>query len=156
MTSLPEYDTLALLARRLLPADETLVGLTEGMRRETGRIQASMAPIIGPAGVRLLLVRATHQAANRWRLLQGVAVYEDGLDAGNVLKGRSDRDYGEVRAAFEDLLVTFLRLLAGLVGTQLAVALARDAIAERRRTNLAEGGPGEGVDETERGKEGEP
>ncbi len=153
---MPEHDILALLARRLLPADKTLVGLTEGMRRETGHIQANMAPIIGPGGVRLLLVRATYQAANRWRLLQGVAVYEDGLDAGNVLKGRSDRDYGEVRAAFEDLLVTFLRLLAGLVGTQLAVALARDAIADKRRTNPAQGVPGEEGDRTERGTEGGP
>src|SRR5512138_420157 len=121
MTALAEHDSLALLARRLLPADTTLVGLTEDMHRETGRIQASMAPIIGPGGVRLLLERATRQAANRWRVLLGVAVYEDGLDAGNVLRGRSDRDYDEVRAAFEDLLVTFLRLLAGLVGQRLAV-----------------------------------
>ncbi|MBI2953896.1 MAG: hypothetical protein HYY30_06250 [Chloroflexi bacterium] len=69
---------------------------------------------------------AIRRAAERYSFLGNVVVCEDGLDAGEVLAHNSDADYEEVREAFEDLLVTFLKLLAGLVGRNLAMVLLRE------------------------------
>ena len=126
-------DDFGILARQALAAavgsPRTLPALVAGLGDVSGRLLRELAPVLGSLGVRAIMSRALKLATARRPYLSRVAVFEEGYEATSVLREKGDGAFEEVRDAFEDLLVTFLGILAGLVGRGLAGRLAAEALA---------------------------
>ncbi len=75
-----------------------------------------------------MLLRSLSRAEPRCPVLKGVSVYEDGVDAGNLLGTKSDADRDEVRRGFEAFLEEFAELLGQMLGRELATVLLREAM----------------------------
>ncbi len=123
------YDSLQSFGRRLfeeaLPKERTLHSLSVCLKRLYAAVRESLSSALGVTAVRTLMARAVRQAANSHVYLNQVGVYEDDIDAETAIDQKTDRDYDEVRSGFEDIWQSFLRLLAELVGSDLAGTLVR-------------------------------
>lgn len=123
-------DELRTVAQQILdnalPEERTIGALVDALKQATRRLQRGLEPLLGSLGVRLILVQAIHRAAKRHPFLEGITIYEDGIEADDILVRKSDADYDEVRRACEDLLGTFLEVLAELVGEDLTITLVRE------------------------------
>lgn len=137
-----DTDELRELANRLLnehiSGERTLEALVKGLRLASQQLLAKLVPLLGSLAVRMLLTLAIRRVAERHDFVTEITVYEDGIDADDVLLAKSDADYDEVRVVFEDILASFLNRLAQMIGPDLTIRLVDEALAAM--TNVEPGG----------------
>jgi hypothetical protein len=122
------------IGRRLLanvtPEARSLEALSIGLRASGQRLDATLSPILGSLGVRMILQRALSRATARHPFLREITVYEDGIDAASLFGQASERDHDQVRQAFGEVVDEFVGLLSQMLGKDLATELLREALGE--------------------------
>lgn len=127
------------LLDRSVSDKRSLAALVAGIKTAYHQIQLGLGTSIGPSNIRMLMARAAYRASSRHPFLHDVGVYEDDLDAEVVAANKSDSDYDEIRAAFEDLYVTFWENLADMVGRKVAKVLMDEVVENVENWDRQEG-----------------
>jgi hypothetical protein len=127
-------DVLPAIARRLYGEElrgDSLNDHADALRSATTRLINGLAPILGATGTRLILTRALRRSARHSPFLARVAIFDEGVEAENAIRGLSSDEAPLVRTGFEGLLEEFFATLASLVGPELTALLAREALTRR-------------------------
>ena len=89
-------------------------------------VWAKIMPTLGKTTVHAIAQRALHLTAQRYAILESVAVTGDGFDF-RPLKDRVDeRDKAAIREALKELIVSLFDILAKLTGNVLVDRLTRE------------------------------
>jgi hypothetical protein len=132
MAKIEEPTGFRLLARKFIDAklvdQRTIKAIEVCFRSANERLYAQLTPVLGSLGFRLIMTRSLAKTTDRYPFLDGLTVYEEGLEAGNLLVGMSDADDDAARAALEELLTNFCELLASLIGIELAKLMMHAAL----------------------------
>ncbi len=115
------------LFQRMTPPERTVEALSAGLQAACRQLDAALSPIVGTLGVQMVLRRAMTKATERYPLLVGVTVHDDGIDVGSLLGLSSEGGYEQVRPAFEEVIAEFVVVLSQMLGVDLTARLLRVA-----------------------------
>jgi hypothetical protein len=120
-------------ARRFLireaPSVYTVEDAATALTRSVRRLEAALDPVLGTIGFRTMLGLAIQRASLAYPFLQALSQGRDGLDRDDVARAiaLAGLDNDEAMMAFEQLLATFFRLLAELLGVELTARIVEQA-----------------------------
>jgi hypothetical protein len=118
------------LARQILDRPDqprTLAALSATLQSVTHGLQSRLTDMLGETAVSELFRQTIQRAAAQCSILQGVAAFDQGVEATIALRRKTDQDYDAVHEAFLVLLATFLADLANMIGSRLVRVLVQNA-----------------------------
>jgi hypothetical protein len=123
------------LARRLLAretgADSSAVAVSDNAERVCHQLCSGLARLVSPAGAQAMLARALYLVRPEFPFLAGVTA---GVTPGPCFEGLPERvpdvDQDELDEGLQAVLGALLRLVAGFIGEDLMLRLARDFSAD--------------------------
>jgi len=89
-------------------------------------VWAKILPTLGKTTVHAIAQRAVRLTAQRYAILESVAVTDDGFDLRTLKERVDERDKATIREALKELIVSLFDILAKLTGNILVDRLTRE------------------------------